>query len=425
MDIDRRQFLGATATVGVAALLSACGVPQRGGSSGSGTLKALYMQQAGYPAPTVNAMTKAFEQANPDIKVENTFVAYEALHDKIVISASAGTFDVVHIDCIWPAELASKKMIVDVTGKVTDKYRKGILPGSFESVKYQDKLYGLPWGPSTKLFFFNEQLLDKAGISGAKLTTWDDVAAAAKTLRDKKVLKHPLVWSWSQAEAIMCDFAQLLGSFGGTFLDGDGNPAFHQGGGLQALTWMKKSLDDGISDPSSLKSLEDDVKKVLLQNRAAMAINWEYVYPASQSKKETETPGAISVIQTPKGPGGKALGVNGGMGLAVATGSKNADQAWQLIQWLAGEKQTTLHAKDNLPAWRSAYTKKDVVAGQEDLVKAEEKQQEALISRPNVANYNAISQRIQEALQDALLGRKTPKKALTEAAEHARDLINS
>ena len=35
-------------------------------------------------------MTKAFEKANPNIKVNNTLVAYEALHDKIVAAAPPG-----------------------------------------------------------------------------------------------------------------------------------------------------------------------------------------------------------------------------------------------------------------------------------------------------------------------------------------------
>ena len=37
-------------------------------------------------------------KANPDIKVDNTLVAYEALHDKIVTAAPAGTYDVVLMD---------------------------------------------------------------------------------------------------------------------------------------------------------------------------------------------------------------------------------------------------------------------------------------------------------------------------------------
>ena len=42
------------------------------------------------------------------VKVNNTLVAYEALHDKIVAAAPAGTYDVVLGDCIWPAEFGSK-----------------------------------------------------------------------------------------------------------------------------------------------------------------------------------------------------------------------------------------------------------------------------------------------------------------------------
>ena len=56
-------------------------------------------------------MTAAFEKANPNIKVNNTLVAYEALHDKIVAAAPAGTYDVVLGDCIWPAEFGSKKIV--------------------------------------------------------------------------------------------------------------------------------------------------------------------------------------------------------------------------------------------------------------------------------------------------------------------------
>ncbi|GMA87697.1 hypothetical protein GCM10025868_29470 [Angustibacter aerolatus] len=62
------------------------------------------MQQAGYTPEEIDKMTAAFTKANPTITVENTYVAYEALHDKIVISAPAGTYDVVLIDCIWPTE---------------------------------------------------------------------------------------------------------------------------------------------------------------------------------------------------------------------------------------------------------------------------------------------------------------------------------
>ena len=60
-------------------------------------------------------MTAAFEKAYPNIKVNNTLVAYEALHDKIVAAAPAGTYDVVLGDVIWPAEFGSKGIVKDIS----------------------------------------------------------------------------------------------------------------------------------------------------------------------------------------------------------------------------------------------------------------------------------------------------------------------
>src|SRR5947208_16178450 len=88
--VTRRDFLklgGATAGL---AVLAACSKGTSGGG-GSGSLNALFMQQAAYSTADVHNMTSGFMKANPDVKVNTTFVAYEALHDKIVAAAPAGT----------------------------------------------------------------------------------------------------------------------------------------------------------------------------------------------------------------------------------------------------------------------------------------------------------------------------------------------
>src|SRR5690348_15738656 len=122
--VTRRRFLSSSAAAGAALYLTACGSSSSSkGSSGASsggkvTLNNLFQQQAGYSAADLEGMTKAFEKANPNIKVNNTLVAYEALHDKIVAAAPAGTYDVVLGDCIWPAEFGSKGIVQDLTSKV-------------------------------------------------------------------------------------------------------------------------------------------------------------------------------------------------------------------------------------------------------------------------------------------------------------------
>jgi multiple sugar transport system substrate-binding protein len=424
--LGRRQFLQLGALAGSGMALAACAVGG-GGASGadkatSGTLRALFMQQAGYSAEDINAMTKAFEAANPGWKVENTLVAYEALHDKIVISAPAGTYDVVLIDCIWPTELASKNMILDVTDKYPSQWGADILAGTLNTVTYKDRRYGVPWIPGGKVFFYNKEMLAKAGIAAKQMETWDGCVAAAGALKAKKIVQYPFMWSWSQAEALICDYTQLLGAFGGSFLDASGKPAWNTGGGLQALQWMVQSLENGLTNPASTKALEDDVKKSLLQREAAMALNWDYVYAASKDPKETQHPGELVVAVTPSGPDGKRPSVDGGMGLSVTRGSKNPGAAWKLCAFMASPGQQSAHADNSLPVWKSAYTPK-LAKGREDLVTADQKTYDDLISRPAVANYNAVSQVLQAEIQAALLGQKPAKKALDDAASQAQALM--
>ncbi|GAB3691052.1 ABC transporter substrate-binding protein [Angustibacter aerolatus] len=425
--LNRRRFLGLGALAGGAALLSACGVPgadskASGKDTGPAKLRALFMQQAGYTPEEIDKMTAAFTKANPTITVENTYVAYEALHDKIVISAPAGTYDVVLIDCIWPTELASKNMIVDVTSRYPAAWKDDILPGTLGTVSYQDKYYGVPWFPGGKVFFYNKTLLQQAGVDPAQTGTWDGCVAAARTLKQQGVVKYPFMWSWSQAEALICDYTQLVGAFGGTLVDAQGKPSWNSGGGVQALEWMVMTLKDGLTNPASTKALEDDVKKSLLQNQTVMALNWDYVFAASKDPKQTEHPGQLVVSTSPKGPGGKNPSVDGGMGLSITSGSKHQDAAWKLVSYLASAENQAAYADNNLPVWKSDYT--DALRkGREQLVDVDQATYGNLISRPAVASYNAVSQVLQQQLQAALLGQKSPQAALDQAAKDAEGAL--
>src|SRR5204862_5621640 len=120
--ISRRDFISVSAAASAAFYLAACGSSSSNTttalSKGPVTLNNLFMQQAGYSPQDLAGMTKAFEKAYPNITVNNTLVPYDALHDKIVASAPAGTYDVVLGDCIWPAEFGSKGIVQDISSDV-------------------------------------------------------------------------------------------------------------------------------------------------------------------------------------------------------------------------------------------------------------------------------------------------------------------
>jgi multiple sugar transport system substrate-binding protein len=434
----RRGFITTTATAGMGLYLAACGGSSSSSSSSAGgassnaatssaaassggtvTLNNLFQQQAGYSVADLAGMTKLFEQANPNIKVNNTLVAYQALHDKIVAAAPAGTYDVVLGDCIWPAEFGSKGIVKDISSNVKALPTSQIFPGALVMADYKSKYYGMPWILDTKYMFANGAMLKKAGISPASLKTWDGVVTALKQIKAKGLVKYPWLGSWSQAEAVVCDYAQLLGAFGGKFLDASGKPAFQSGGGLQALEFMKMLLDQGLADPASTSSLEEDVLKAFAQGNIAMNLNWTFQLAASLDPKQSQVAkDNVMILHTPAGSaGGAAPGCNGGQPVMLTTGTKHADEAWQFVKFITSQSVQNQYVADSLPIWSASYDDPDVIkkAGKQ-LVSVAKTQLPNMILRPQVANYNAASQALQVQIQDALLGKKTPQAALNAAA---------
>src|SRR5215216_5218087 len=171
--LSRREFLELGAAGTGLLLLGGCGGGEGGGS---GTLNALFMKQAAYSDTDVKNMTEQFQKQNPDIKVNLTFVAYEALHDKIVAAAPAGTYDTVLVDVVWPAEFASKNMIMDITARFPETERSRILGGALQTTEYEDNYYGVPWILDTKYFYYNRDMLSKAGVQPPD--TWEGVVDA-------------------------------------------------------------------------------------------------------------------------------------------------------------------------------------------------------------------------------------------------------
>ncbi|WP_084557111.1 extracellular solute-binding protein [Hamadaea tsunoensis] len=426
--VSRRGLLAGG--IGAAALAAAgCdvgggGADSGGAGTGEGKITALFMQQAGYSEDDIRGMTADFAKAYPKITVEPTFVAYEALHDKIVAAAPAGTYDVVLIDVIWPAEFGSKKIVTDVTAQFPAAWKTDMLGGALTTAEYQNKFYGVPWILDTKYLFHNTEMLGKAGVDAASLSTWDGVLAAATKIKNAGLVKYPLIWSWKQAEALICDYTQLLGAFGGKFLSDDfQSTAFATGGGLDALKWMKKTLDDGLTNPNSMESLEEDVRKTFSEGGAAMALNWTYMFNAANDPAQSKVAGKVDVLPTPAGSAG-APGVNGSMALCVTGGSKNQKAAWTYISYLTGADVQNKYAKSSLPCWAKSYDDPAVLSVAPKMVPAAKKELANLISRPEVPRYNEISQILQAEVQNALLGRKTPEKALADAADQAKSLLS-
>jgi len=420
------------AKVGVALLaafaLAACGSPVEppattGAPPPAGgdqiTLNALFMDQAGYSEQQVQQMIADYTATHPNIKVDAKFVAYEALHDGIVTSASAGTYDIVLLDVIWPAEFAATNIVLDVTDRYPASWKDDMLGGAYYTAEYMGKFYGVPWGPSTKFFYYNTEMVAAVGGTEADMETWDGVLAIAKKIKDAGLAEFPIAWSWIQEEAVICDYGQLLGAFGGQFTDASGKLSVNNEVGVKTLEWMRKTITDGLSNPASTTFLEDDVQKALAQGQTAFGLNWESTFEDLQDPGQSNVVGKIKMIATPKGPSGARPGVNGAMALSIPTKSAHVEEAWDLIVHLTSQEQQDKYPTGWLPNWKSSYTNAAITSQAPEVFAAAEIGYADLILRPAVPNYTEASTALQAEIQSVLIGAKDAQKAMDDAVAAA------
>jgi len=382
------------------------------------TLNALFMQQAAYSEDDIRNMTADFERANPGIKVNPELVAYEALHNKIIAAAAAGgnAYDVVLFDVIWPGEFARNGILKDITDKIPKSTIDGVLPGAWMTAKYNNRYYGIPWILDTKYLFYNKAMLAKAGIAAPPKTLLE-LASQAKILKEKGIVRYPIVWSWAQAEAMICDYTALVNGFGGSFFDGSGRPIFQTGGSLAALSYMVNTLKQGLSNPASTESLEEDVRRVFSSGEAVFAANWTYMYALANDPAQSTVAGQVEVIPFPgDGVNNTYSGVNGSMGLGIMSGSRNPDAALKYIQFLTSVPTQEKYARLSLPIWAASYNNPAVQEGQQSLVAAAKLELPVMPVRPLLVQYQQLSAILQTQLHRALIGEASPDAVLQEAA---------
>jgi multiple sugar transport system substrate-binding protein len=396
--------------------------------TGPVTIHVLTMDQAGLKPAEIDQIARDFEALNPDIKVVMEYVSYDNVHDKIVtgMAATPPGYDAAMVDVIWPDEFIKAGYLLDVTGRVTDDMKTNMFPASWNGVTRNGKIYGMPWLMDVKYFMYNKDILSKAGIS-APPATWEELVDQAKIIKEKGLAEFPIIWSWNQKEGVVCDFTALLFGNGGAFLDSSGKPVFNNEKGVQILTWMKQTLDDGLTNPSSVSSDEGMVETDFLAGKSAFAVNWLFQYSDSNDASKSQIVGQAAFAPVPVFKAGadagiKGSSVDGSSSFAIMATTPYADQTWKFLTYLSSFDVQMKYSAEMLPVWQNAYqgdnlTKLLAATPTNPVtVPAFLAQFPYAYERPTVAYYNEASAALQLAIQEALTGVKTPQAALDEAA---------
>lgn len=369
--------------------------------------------------------TREFEQAT-GIQVEFIQMSWDEVADKVLtdLATGGGTYDVIEFDNGWVAKFAGADWVEPLNQFASREYLDSLLPGLLGTFKQGERVLGIPWNNDTRFFFYNQAMLDKAGMAQAP-RTWDDVVAQGRKLQQAKLAEYASAEYWNQEWALANSMAFYLYSFGANYFDpAKGTITINQRPALDAMEFMVKMLrEDRIAHPSSITLSQEAAADLFYRGSVAFffqgpPVTYSYANDASRSR-------IVGQVEVARYLPAKQSSLQATLTLpeafAIPKTSRHKAAAWEYIQFMISKERDRERAMTigSLPLFRDLY-------GDSALLKKypywNQFGAQSAVARPlpQVTWYDELVQTTIVSVQKALLGQVSPKAAADEIAAFMR-----
>lgn len=346
---------------------------------------------------------------------------------RLWLAAKNADVDVYQTDVIWAPQLADH--FVDLTEAAKDVVNDHF-PSIIASQTVNGKLVALPVFTDAPALYYRKDLLEKHGVAVPK--TWDELAAAAKTVQDaERAAGAADLWGFvfqgNAYEGLTCDALEWVKSNGGgQIVEADGTISINNEKAAAAID-RAKSWIGTISPPGVLSYQEEESRGVWQTGNAVFMRNWPYAYSLGNGD-DSPVKGKFGVAPLPSG-GGEGTGsaaTLGGWNVAVSMYSPNQEAAISLAKFLASkdvQKQRAL-ISSQLPTVISLYDDPEIAEKQPIIPQWKDIFLQAVPrpSAPTKGKYNEVSSKFWSAVHDTLSGNGTAAENLEVLEADLADL---
>ena len=273
-----------------------------------------------------------FMAENPDISVEVTTIPYPEYQQRLLTAVQGGNApDIATLDQIWVAAFAEAGAVADLSDFAASAglSRDGFFGGAWDSAVVNDGLYGIPFNVDVWQFsFYNQDLLDAAGVAPSDLTTFDGLRAAAEALTGDGQFGVGLFGHRGEDTVVVVN--SFIFSNGGEVLNAAGECALDEAPAVEAMTYLQdlaQFAPDGILNASS-----GTMRELFLNGSLAIEF-----WPALEQPTLQQSDINWGFVNGTAGAGGTAIGTFGGWNLAVFESSANKEAAQKFIEFMVRE----------------------------------------------------------------------------------------
>ncbi|HEV2250045.1 MAG TPA: ABC transporter substrate-binding protein [Candidatus Limnocylindria bacterium] len=434
----RRLSLALVAALVLAACSSTAGPGASGGTSGSGTAApepavtiTFWHGQSGVLGDRLNELITKFN-ASHKIQVKGQFQGtYDQLYQKVVSAIQAGSVpDMAMVSGppqtaqYWKAKaLTPAQQFVDSPDGFTSDQLKDFVPALLNDnslpVSGKSTLVSWPFSKSLALLYYDPDILQQAGVAVPK--TWDEFKQALLAVKSK-TSATPLAWT----PDVYTFFLPYLWSQGGDVLSPDySKAAFNTPQGLAALQYQ---ADLVLTDKTGQVTQGFEWQNPFAQGKVAFAISTSVSRPYIEQAMPKDHTFKVGMASVPAGPKGAATDLFGNNLVIFSKAPADHQRAaWLFMKWLTDTDQTVAWslASGYMPLRVSAQNAADFKA-------AAAKDDRLLVAINALKDAHGIPgspdwQKIQPVLGDmvtaALLGKSSPKDAITAAEKKVNDIL--
>ncbi len=215
-------------------------------------------------------------------------------------------------------------------------------------VRLDGKVMAISTQVNNQHLMYRADILNELGLEVPE--TYDDVLAAAATIRDAGVVEYPLGGTYKQGWNLAEEFVNMYLGMGGSFFTDGAQPAIDNAEGVAALEMMKKLT--AYMDPEFLVSDSTYVQQQFQQGKIAMANLWATRAAAMDDTEESQVVGKVKMAGAPLArPDGVAASTLWWGGFAIASNIPDdlAETAFRVA--LEGADADMVKANNDLAVW--------------------------------------------------------------------------
>ncbi len=344
---------------------------------------------------------KQYNGSQNEVEVANEYYPFADFKKALSIGLAASKLpDLVLIDNPDHAAYAAMGLFADITEQIKDwPDKEQYFEGPWKSCTLDGKVYGIPFGSNDLALYYNEDMLNKAGVKPPQ--TWDELREAAKKLTGNGVTG--LGVSAPKTEEGTFQFMPWILSAGGDLTKVD-SPE-----GIKSFTMVSDLVKDGSMSKEVMNWVQSDVLKQFMAGKVAMMFNGPWQVPTLK-KDAPDLKWNVTLIPKDK----QYASVLGGENWGVVNG-KNVEAT---VKFLKYATKADVY-KSYIGKFGYFPSRKDLAADPQftadPIYKVFIDELQYAQPRGPHPKWPELSNAVSQALQEVITGAKTPEAAAKDA----------